>query len=95
MTDLESFVMPLLRQIMQKRNIDKTQVPLSLSEMTHNVSLYILHEAYFGRSGAVKQRDIVRWSKESPDDYALLEDLHNLAPNFLDKHKSVVMQSAR
>ena len=43
--EVESFVMPLLRKITDIPAVNKTSFTLTLSEMTHNIALFIMRKA--------------------------------------------------
>ena len=89
-SDIESFVMPQLRQIISTNNINKTNFNLTLSEMTGNISLAIMRKADFNVKGNLEERDLVQLQQDDPVGYRLLEDLLNFAPDFMDTHRQVI-----
>ena len=67
---------------------------LTLSEMTHNISLNLMRKVDTRKQGYIEERDLGVFSVEDPAGYELLEDLFNFAPDFLDKHRRVIAKSA-
>ena len=94
-SEVESFVMPQLRQIIQINSVNKTSLSLTLSEMTHNIALFVMRKADMDKNGFIEQVDLTRLSLDDPISYQLLEDLFNLAPDFMDKHRQVISGSAK
>lgn len=47
----------------------------------------------YGRNGCVNIEDIERWSVENPVEYEFLEDLFNFAPDFIEKHRAIIMNT--
>ena len=92
-SDLESFVMPQVRLITQNPAVRKASFRLTLSEMTHNVSLYIMRRADVDKNGFIEAMDITKLLVDDPVTYELLEDLYNLVPDFMDKHRQVISGS--
>ena len=89
-SDVESFVMPHLRQILQLGSVNKTNFSLTLSEMTGNVSLFIMRKADIDKNGFIEQVDITNLSLDDPVAYQLLTDMVTFAPDFMDKHRAVI-----
>lgn len=58
--------------------------------MTGNVSLAIMRKIDIDKVGYLEEQDVVRASLEDPVSYGLLADLHNFAPDFMDKHRQVI-----
>ena len=87
------FVQPQLRHIQQFNQIGNTRFPLTLSEMTHNCSLYIMRKTDYGRNGCITADNIEQWSIDNPVEYEFLEDLFNFAPDFIDKHRAIILQA--
>ena len=58
--------------------------------MTGNVSLNIMRKADVDKNGYIELRELQRMSVDDPVSYMLLEDLHNFAPDFMDKHRQVI-----
>ena len=52
-----------------------------------------MRKADYGRNGCINIEDIERWSVESPVEYEFLEDLFNFAPDFIDKHRSIIINT--
>ena len=48
----------------------------------------------YGKNGCITLADIERWSVESPIEYQFLEDLFNFAPDFIDKHRQIILAAA-
>ena len=53
-----------------------------------------MRKADYGRNGCITLNDIERWSMESPIEYQFLEDLFNFAPDFIDKHRQIILSAA-
>ena len=47
----------------------------------------------YGRNGCINIEDIERWSVENPVEYEFLEDLFNFAPDFIEKHRAVIVNT--
>ena len=58
--------------------------------MTGNVSLWILRKGDMDKNGFLELMDITNLKVEDPVSYELLEDLYNLSPDFMDKHRQVL-----
>ena len=58
--------------------------------MTGNVALFVMRKADVEKNGYVEQVDVTRMAVEDPVSYELLEDMHNLEPDFMDKHRQVI-----
>ena len=86
--------MPQLRQIVQLSQVNKTSFPQTLSEMTGNVSMAIMRRADTNKNGYIELMELQRLSVDDPVSYELLEDLYNFAPDFMDKHRSVITGAA-
>ena len=70
--------------------VNKTSFSQTLSEMTGNLSLAIMRKADVNKNGYIELMELQRMSVDDPISYMLLEDLYNFAPDFMDKHRSVI-----
>ena len=95
LSDFEVMVMPQIRQILQVSNINKTTFPLTLSEMTGNVAFFVMKKIDVDRNGFVELEDLSRLQNDDRVSYELIEDLFTLAPDFMDKHRQVILGSAK
>ena len=57
-SDVESFVMPQMRQIVQMTQINKTSFTQTLSEMTGNVALNIMRKADVDKNGFIELMEL-------------------------------------
>jgi len=89
-SDVEAFVMPQMRQIIQANSIHKTSFALTLSEMTGNVSLAIMKKADVSKKGYIEEADLVALYANDQVGFQLVEDLLKQAPDFMDKHRQVI-----
>lgn len=89
-SEIEAFVMPHLRQVLQLSTINKTSYTLTLSEMTHNIALHIMRKSDVDKNGFIESVDVTKLSLDDPVAYALLEDLYNHAADFMDKYRVVI-----
>ena len=89
-SDIESFVMPQLRQIIQIGSSSRQTHSLTLSEMTGNLSVAIMRRADTSQKGYVEEMDLVNLLNDDPVSYGLIEDLANFAPDFMDTHRQVL-----
>ena len=76
-------------------NINKTTFPLTLSEMTGNVALFVMKKIDVDKNGFIELEDLARLQSEDAISYELIEDLFTLAPDFMDKHRQVICGSAK
>ena len=95
LSDFEVMIMPQIRQILQVSNINKTTFPLTLSEMTGNVAFFVMKKIDVDRNGFVELEDLSRLQNDDQVSYELIEDLFTLAPDFMDKHRQVILGSAK
>ena len=58
--------------------------------MTGNLSLAIMRKADVNKNGYIELMELQTMSVDDPISYMLLEDLYNFAPDFMDKHRSVI-----
>ena len=70
--------------------VNKTSFSQTLSEMTGNLSLAIMRKADVNKNGYIELMELQSMSVDDPISYMLLEDLYNFAPDFMDKHRSVI-----
>ena len=76
-------------------NINKTTFPLTLSEMTGNVAFFVMKKIDVDKNGFVELEDLSRLQTDDRVSYELIEDLFTLAPDFMDKHRQVILGSAK
>lgn len=60
LSDFEVVIMPQIRQIFSKSNINKTTFPLTLSEMTGNVAFFAMKKIDVDKNGFVELEDLAR-----------------------------------
>ena len=59
--------------------------------MTGNLSVAIMKKTDAAKKGFLEVQDIVSLASEDPVFYQMLTDLHNFAPDFMDKHRQVIL----
>lgn len=84
-SDIEAFVMPQVRKLLSLRSINISQYDLSLSEITLNIARFVCDQSDLNKDGIVDQNEFEKWATLKPRDYEILEDLFNLAPEFMSK----------
>ena len=57
--------------------------------MASNLALYIMQKADVNKEGSLNLYDLEEWQMNRPAEYEILEDLFNLAPDFLTKYKHI------
>jgi len=55
----------------------------------HNIAIYIFLKADFSREGIIKLPHLVRWAKENPTEFAIMEDLATLDATFFTSHRDI------
>jgi hypothetical protein len=68
---------------------------LSLQEISHNISVYIFLKADYSRSGSITQSSLTRWATDSPDEFAIIEDLFNFDTEFFSNYREIAIPSKK
>ena len=70
--------------------MNQTKFTQTLSEMTGNVSLFIMRKADTNKNGYIELQELSDLALDDPVAYQLIEDLVNFAPDFMDQHRQVL-----
>ena len=58
--------------------------------MTNNVSLFIMKKADVDKNGYIGLGELQDLLQQDPVSFQLIVDLHNFAPDFMDKYRQVL-----